>query len=55
MMLPPKVNRSTIAAEPGVGDGFCPAGERFVGGDRDAGFHLALGENLEQHFGAAFV
>jgi hypothetical protein len=30
-------------------------GERFVGGDRDAGFLLALGENLEQHFGAAFV
>jgi hypothetical protein len=27
MMLPPKVRRSTMAAEPGIGDGLGPAGE----------------------------
>src|SRR5215470_9790760 len=42
-------------AEPGVGEGFRPAGERLVGGDGDRGALLSLGENLEEQFGAAPV
>src|SRR5215470_3493464 len=35
-------------AEAGVGEGLGPAAEAFVGGDRDAVFLLAFGEDLEQ-------
>jgi hypothetical protein len=42
-------------AEPGVGEGLGPAGERLVGGDRDGGLLFAFGEGLEQQFGAAPV
>ena len=42
-------------AEPGVSEGFGPAAEGFVGGDRDVVAFLAFGEDLEQQFGAAFV
>jgi len=38
-----------------VGEGFCPGGERLVGGDRDGRAYLALGENLEQQLRAAAV
>jgi hypothetical protein len=34
-------------AESGVGEGFGPAGERLVGGDRDGVFLFAFGEDLE--------
>ena len=42
-------------AEAGVGEGFGPAAEGFVGGDRDGGFLFAFGEDLEQQFGASAV
>ena len=42
-------------AEPRVGEGLGPAGERLVGGDRDGGLLLAFGEDLEQQLGAAAV
>jgi hypothetical protein len=42
-------------AEPGVGEGLAPAGERLVGGDRDRVLLLALGENLEEEFGGTAV
>jgi hypothetical protein len=56
MMLPPKVSQSTICgAEPRVGEGFGPAAEAFVGGDRDRRLLLSLGQDLEEQFGAAAV
>src|SRR3974377_293005 len=42
-------------AEPGVGEGGCPLGEGGVGRDGDGGAFFALGEDLEQQFGAAPV
>jgi len=35
-------------AESGVGERLRPAGERFVGGDRDAVLLFTLGEDFEQ-------
>jgi hypothetical protein len=40
-------------AEARVGEGFCPAGEAFVGADRDGCFLFAFGEDLEEQPGAA--
>src|SRR6266498_4869005 len=49
MICPPKVNPiHDRGAEPRVGEGLCPAGERFVGADRDRGAFLPLGQHLEQ-------
>ena len=42
-------------AEAGVGEGFGPAAEAVVAGDRDGGLLLAFGEDLEQQLGAAPV
>lgn len=42
-------------AESGVGEGFCPGRERFVGGDRDRRAFLSLGQDLEEQLGAAAV
>src|SRR5260221_11032501 len=42
-------------AQPGGGEGGAPFGEGGVGGDRDRGAFLALGEHLEQQLGAAPV
>src|SRR6266567_3898067 len=42
-------------AQPRVGEGGGPLAEGGVGGDRDGGAFLALGEYLEQQFGAAPV
>ena len=42
-------------AEAGVGEGFGPAAEGFVGGDGDGGLLFAFGEDLEQEFGTAPV
>jgi len=42
-------------AEPGVGEGLGPVAEAVVAGDRDGGFLLALGQDLEQQFGATLV
>ena len=42
-------------AQAGVGEGFGPAAEGFVGRDRDGGLLFAFGEDLEQEFGAAPV
>src|SRR5271166_5168406 len=42
-------------AEPRIGEGLGPAGERLVGGDGDRRAFLPLSENLEQQFGAAAV
>ena len=42
-------------AEPLVGEGLVPLGERPVRGDRDRVPLLALGEDLEQQFGAVPV
>ena len=42
-------------AQPGVGEGVGPFGERGVGGDRDGGAFFAFGEDLEEEFGAAAV
>ncbi len=39
--------------EPWIGEGLCPAGERFVGGDRDRRALLPLSQNLKQQLGAA--
>ena len=55
MRLLPKVRQSTLAAESEVGEGFAPAGERLVRGDRDRVLLLAFGEDLEEEFGAAAV
>lgn len=38
-----------------VGEGFGPAGERFVGGDRDRVLLFAFGKDLEEQFGASAV
>lgn len=38
-------------AQAGVGEGFGPAGEGFVGGDRDGVLLFAFGEDLEEEFG----
>ena len=49
IVLPPRVSRSTIAAQSrGVGEGLGPATEGLVGGDRDGVFLLAFGQHLEQ-------
>jgi hypothetical protein len=56
MMLPPKVRRSTMAAQRrgAVKVLVQPSGaERLVGGDRDAGFLFPLGQDLEEELGAA--
>jgi hypothetical protein len=43
-------------AEPGIGEGLgWTAGERLVGGDREAVLLLPLRQNLEEHLGAAAV
>jgi hypothetical protein len=42
-------------AEPRVGEGAGPLGERGVRRDRDRGAFLAFGEHLEQQLGAAAV
>ena len=42
-------------AEPGVGEGAGPFGERGVRRDRDRGAFLAFGEHLEQQLRAAAV
>jgi hypothetical protein len=42
-------------AEPRVGEGLLPLGERRVGGDRDRASFLAFGEDLEQQFGSGLV
>src|SRR5712691_5429035 len=42
-------------AEPRVGEGGGPFAEGGVGGDRDGGAFLALGEDLEEQLGAAAV
>ena len=42
-------------AEAGVGEGLGPAAEGLVRRDGDGGLLLALGEDLEQEFGAAPV
>jgi hypothetical protein len=42
-------------AEPRVGEGPGPAGERLVASDGDRGPFLPLGEHLEEKFGAAAV
>jgi hypothetical protein len=42
-------------AQPGVGEGLGPAGERLVGGDSNGVLLLAFGEDLEQEFGTAAV
>jgi hypothetical protein len=42
-------------AQPWVGEGLRPGGERLVGGDRDRGTFFAFGESLEQQLGAAAV
>ena len=42
-------------AEPRVGEGAGPFGERGVRRDRDRGAFLAFGEDLEQQLGAAAV
>ncbi len=55
MISPAKVSRSMIAAQPRVGEGARPAGERLIAGDGDRGGLLALGEHLEQHLRAAAV
>jgi hypothetical protein len=39
----------------GVGDDLAPLAEGEVGGDRYAGFFLALGQNLEEQFAAPGV
>jgi hypothetical protein len=49
MMWPLKVSRSTIAVvSRGVGEGFGPAAEWFVGGHRDGVAFFAFGEDLEE-------
>jgi hypothetical protein len=58
MMLPPKVRRSTMAAQRrgSVKVLVQPSGaEGFVGGDRHACRFLSLRQDLEQRFGAALV
>ena len=56
MMVPPKVSRSTMAAQGlGVGEDLGPGGEGLVGRDRDGRFLLALGQDLKEQFGAAAV
>ena len=42
-------------AQSWVGEGLCPGGEGFVGGDGDRGAFFSLGENLEQQLRAAPV
>src|SRR5216683_7782816 len=42
-------------AQPGIGEGGGPFAEGGVGGDRDGGAFLPLGEDLEQQLGAAAV
>jgi hypothetical protein len=42
-------------AQPGVGEGAVPLGERGVGGDRDGAAFLAVGEDLEEQFRAGLV
>ncbi len=41
--------------EPRVVEGLAPLGERRVGGDGDGGALFALGQDLEEQFGAARV
>jgi hypothetical protein len=41
--------------EAGVGEGFGPAAEGFVGGHCDGVAFFAFGEDLEEQFGAAAV
>jgi hypothetical protein len=56
MMFPPKVSRSTMAAQSrGSVKLFGPAAEGLVGGDGDAVLLLAFGQDLEQQLGAAPV
>ena len=43
------------SAEPGISERFRPAGERFVGRDRDGVFLFPLGEDLEKEFSATAV
>jgi hypothetical protein len=55
MMLPPKVRRSTMAAQRQGSEGLGPAVEGLVGCDRDAGLFFPFGEELEQQLGTAAV
>ena len=56
MMLPPKVSRSTMAAQSrGSVKVLVQPSEAFVGGDGDAVLFLPFGEDLEQQLGASFV
>ena len=56
MMVASKVSRSTIAAQRrGSVKVLVQPLKRLVGGDGDAGFLLALGQDLEQQLGAAAV
>jgi hypothetical protein len=56
MMFPPKVRRSTMAAQSlGSVKVLVQASEAVVGGDRDAVLLFAFGEDLEKELGAAAV
>jgi hypothetical protein len=55
MMLPPKLRRSTMAQRRGSVKVLVQPSERLIGGDRDAGFLFASGEDLEQQLGVAAV
>ena len=56
MMLPPKVSRSTMAAQSrGSVKVLVQPEKRLVGGDRDGVLLLAFGQDLEQQLGAAAV